>query len=107
ARLRAELARVGITDFQLHNGVARFGPLPLKESQKVRLDRLAPRSTVKERDDGRGVDLVVPLARPAKGGLRPGRDRERQDAIDQLERARTLLAELVPPATPSIGSAAS
>jgi transcription-repair coupling factor (superfamily II helicase) len=107
ARVRAELVRVGVTDFRLKDGVARFGPLPLKESQRVRLDRLAPGSTVKQREDGAGLDLVVSLARPARGGLRPGRDGGAEAVLEQMEAARALLQQLVPPEGAPVRSAAS
>jgi transcription-repair coupling factor (superfamily II helicase) len=56
ARLRAECARVGVTGITVQRNTARITGLALKESQKVRLRRLAPKAVAK--DD----EVVVPLA---------------------------------------------
>ncbi len=56
ARLRAEAVRVGATNVSVQKGVARIDGLTLRESQKVRLRRLAPRATAKE--DG---EVAIPL----------------------------------------------
>jgi transcription-repair coupling factor (superfamily II helicase) len=56
ARLRAECVRVGATSVSVQKGVARIEGLALKESEKVRLKRLAPRAVAKE--DG---EVAVPL----------------------------------------------
>jgi len=56
ALLRVEALRVGLTEIvKLHNEV-RLGPVSLKSSQEVRLDRLAPRSVVR----GRTVFIPAP-----------------------------------------------
>ncbi len=57
ARLRAECVRVRATSVSVQKGVARIEGLALRESQKVRLRRLAPRAVAK--DDG---DVAIPLA---------------------------------------------
>ncbi|MGZ4753757.1 MAG: transcription-repair coupling factor [Acidimicrobiia bacterium] len=57
ARLRAECVRVRATSVSVQKGMARIEGLVLKESQKVRLRRLAPKATAKE--DG---EVAVPLA---------------------------------------------
>jgi transcription-repair coupling factor (superfamily II helicase) len=59
ARLRAECARLGIRSITVQRNTARISGLELKESQKVRLRRLAPRAVAK--DDG---EVTVPLAVP-------------------------------------------
>ena len=57
ARLRAEAVRIRATNVSVQKGVARIEGLGLKESQKVRLRRLAPKATAKE--DG---EVVIPLS---------------------------------------------
>lgn len=56
AVLRAECVRVGIRGLTVAKGVARIVGLALKESQKVRLRRLASRAVAKEEE------IVIPLA---------------------------------------------
>ncbi len=56
AALRAECVRVGIRGLTVAKGVARIVGLALKESQKVRLRRLASRAVAKEEE------VVIPLA---------------------------------------------
>ncbi|MFN8028336.1 MAG: transcription-repair coupling factor [Acidimicrobiia bacterium] len=55
ARLRAECVRVGVTGITVQRNQARITGLALKESQKVRLRRLAPKAVAK--DD----EIVVPV----------------------------------------------
>jgi transcription-repair coupling factor (superfamily II helicase) len=77
ARLRAEAVRVRATGVSVQKGVARIDGLVLKESQKVRLRRLAPKAAAKE--DG---EVVIPLSVRA----------------DEVPGALvTLLHDLVPP----------
>jgi transcription-repair coupling factor (superfamily II helicase) len=59
ARLRVECARLGIRSITVQRSTARIVGLSLKESQKVRLRRLAAKAVAK--DD----ELVVPLTVPA------------------------------------------
>jgi transcription-repair coupling factor (superfamily II helicase) len=60
ARLRVECVRLGIRSITVQRGTARVVGVALKESQKVRLRRLAPKAVAKE------DELVVPLvAHPA------------------------------------------
>jgi transcription-repair coupling factor (superfamily II helicase) len=47
ARLRVEALRVGLTEIVKVRNEVRLGPVSLKPSQEVRLDRLAPRSVVR------------------------------------------------------------
>ncbi len=107
AKLRAECARLGASDFQLREGTVRFGPVELKQSQVIRLERIAPGGLVKERDDGEGLDVILPVAASKRGGLRPSREGDSEEIVGQLDRARTLLEELVPPETAPVPSAAS
>jgi len=57
--LRAECVRCGVRSVTVVKGMVRLQGLELKESQKVRLARLVPRSAVK--DDG---ETAVPLGVP-------------------------------------------
>ena len=58
ARLRAECVRLGLRSVTVQRGTARLVGLTLKESQKVRLRRLAAKAVAK---DG---EVVVPLYAP-------------------------------------------
>jgi transcription-repair coupling factor (superfamily II helicase) len=61
ARLRVECVRLGIKSVTVQRGTARVVGLTLRESQKVRLRRLAPKSVAKDNE------LVVPVAaKPAE-----------------------------------------
>ncbi len=87
ARLRAECVRLGLRSVTVQKGVARVAGLELKESQKVRLQRLAPRAVHKP------DETVIPL----KGG--PER---------AATTVRALLRELMPLEAPvPVGSAGS
>ncbi len=59
ARLRVECVRLGIRSITVQRGTARVVGVALKESQKVRLRRLAPKAVAKE------DELVVPLVAPS------------------------------------------
>jgi transcription-repair coupling factor (superfamily II helicase) len=86
ARLRAECVRLGIRSLAVAAGAARIRGLALRESQKVRLARLAPGAKVSTEE------VLVPLrVRPA----------------EVAETLTTLLDALVPRATDvPVGSAA-
>ncbi|MFL6175234.1 MAG: transcription-repair coupling factor, partial [Ornithinibacter sp.] len=72
ARLRTVARAAGIGDISLQGNHVRFGPLELRESQELRLQRLYPRSIVKHT---LGTILVPkPMTAPVAG--RPLRDRE-------------------------------
>ncbi len=60
ARLRAECVRVQVTSISVQKGLARVEGLALKESQKIRLRRLAPKAVLKE-----GGEVVVPITTAA------------------------------------------
>ncbi len=78
ARLRAACARLGIRSIIVQRNIARITGLELRESQKVRLRRLAPKAVAK--DDN---EIAIPLS------VKPA------DVAPMLV---TLLDDLVPPA---------
>jgi transcription-repair coupling factor (superfamily II helicase) len=94
ARLRAECVRLGVRDLAVQKGSGGSGvspgasvrlfPLVLRESQKLRLKRLAPRALVKSNDE-----IVLPLAASGPVG-------SKQDGLKVVEGLLTMLAELVP-----------
>jgi transcription-repair coupling factor (superfamily II helicase) len=94
-RLRAEAVRLGLTEVSVAKGQARLRPLVLRESQRVRLQRLSPRSIVKADDS-----IVVPLRMPPSWEGGDGRAR-----VEVVRGLVTLLRELVPP-EPSVAAAA-
>ncbi|MET8623513.1 transcription-repair coupling factor [Kitasatospora sp. NPDC004669] len=63
AALRLYARRCGISDITLQGSNIRFGPVELRESQQLRLNRLYPRSQVK----GAAQQLLVP--RPSTGRI--------------------------------------
>ena len=84
ARLRAECARLGIRSISVQRNTARLSGLALRESQKVRLRRFAPKAVAKDALDGEAAEVVIPLAgAPA----------------DMASGLVALLEELVPPET--------
>jgi len=84
ARLRAECVRLGMRDVAVQKGSVRLFPLQLRESQKLRLRRLAPKALVKGNDE-----IVLPLAAQGPVG-------SKQDGLKVVEGLLTMLAELVP-----------
>ncbi|HEV7534580.1 MAG TPA: TRCF domain-containing protein, partial [Acidimicrobiia bacterium] len=84
ARLRAECVRLGMRDVAVQKGSVRLFPLQLRESQKLRLKRLAPKALVKGNDE-----IVLPLAAQGPVG-------SKQDGLKVVEGLLTMLAELVP-----------
>jgi transcription-repair coupling factor (superfamily II helicase) len=88
ARLRVECVRLGIRSITVQRNTARVTGITLKESQKVRLRRLAAKAVAK--DD----ELVVPLA------VRPG-----EVATALVDLLRELLPDPAP-AAPALASAA-
>jgi len=75
ARLRAECVRLGVRSVVVGGGAARIRGLQLRESQKVRLNRLAPGSKAS------AEELLVPL---------------RASAHETASVLTALLAELIP-----------
>jgi transcription-repair coupling factor (superfamily II helicase) len=87
ALLRAECARIGIREVAVARDVARLGPVRLKASQSIRLNRLYSKAVYKEETG----QIVLPLPRGAK----------------PAELLRELLAQVVPPEPASVESTAS
>ncbi|MFN8034386.1 MAG: transcription-repair coupling factor [Acidimicrobiia bacterium] len=83
--LRAECVRSGVRSVTVAKGTARLLGLELKESQKVRLRRLAPKAVAK--DDG---ELAVPLGVP---------DGRAAPAVTELLRSLMPASEPVPVAS--------
>ncbi|MEX0664949.1 MAG: transcription-repair coupling factor [Acidimicrobiia bacterium] len=76
ARLRAECVRLGVRSVVVGGDAARIRGLTLRDSQKVRLNRLAPGSKVSREE------VLVPLRAPAP---------------ETAATLTSLLAELIPP----------
>ncbi|WP_055590659.1 transcription-repair coupling factor [Peterkaempfera griseoplana] len=72
AGLRLFARRCGITDITLQGANVRFGPVELRESQQLRLNRLYPRSLVK----GATRQLLVPRPTTGRIGGKPVVGRE-------------------------------
>ncbi|MFE9425216.1 transcription-repair coupling factor [Kitasatospora sp. NPDC006697] len=72
AALRLYARRCGIADITLQGNVVRFGPVELRESQTLRLNRLYPRSQVKAATS----QLLVPRPTTARIGGKPVVGRE-------------------------------
>jgi transcription-repair coupling factor (superfamily II helicase) len=72
ARLRTVARAAGVTDVGVQGQFVRFGPVDLRESQQLRLNRLYPRSLVKPALS----TILVPRPATAPVGGRPLRDRE-------------------------------
>jgi transcription-repair coupling factor (superfamily II helicase) len=70
ARFRARARQAGLTDVTIQGNYVRFAPVELPESAKVRLQRLYPRSIVK--DNVRTMLVPRPSTAPVAG--RPLRD---------------------------------
>ena len=71
ARLRTVAREGGVADVSVHGSFVRFGPVALRESQRLRLNRLYPGSVVKE---ALGT-VLVPAPRTSRVGGRTLRDR--------------------------------
>jgi transcription-repair coupling factor (superfamily II helicase) len=98
ARLRAECVRLGIRTVTVARNMARLQPVALRESQKVRLRRIAPKAVAKP--DG---ELAVPIGARRADEARPRADarggRARGSHVIESPAAFLvgLLRELVPP----------
>jgi transcription-repair coupling factor (superfamily II helicase) len=86
ARLRTVARRAGIADISVQGGFVRFGPVELRESQQLRLQRLYPRSLVKEAVR----TILVPRPVTAPVGGQPLRDTAVLDWASDLIRAVLL-----------------
>jgi transcription-repair coupling factor (superfamily II helicase) len=93
AKLRVELRPYGITEVVLQGNQVRFSPVTLRESQVLRLQRLFPKSIVKEPI----ATIMVPRPTDAPGrlGAQPLRD------VPLLHWVGALVRELLPAAQPS------
>ena len=72
ARLRILLRTAGLTEVAAQGSSIRFGPVDLKDSQRLRLQRMYPPATVKEATR----TITVPRPTTARVGGRPLRDLE-------------------------------
>ncbi|MDH6136383.1 transcription-repair coupling factor (superfamily II helicase) [Kitasatospora sp. MAA4] len=72
AALRLFARRCGVSDITLQGANVRFGPVDLRESQQLRLNRLYPRSQVK----GSTQQVLVPRPATARIGGKPVVGRE-------------------------------
>ncbi|HVE74910.1 MAG TPA: transcription-repair coupling factor [Mycobacteriales bacterium] len=85
AGFRVYAREYGLTEVALQGPSVRFAPLPLRESQVMRLQRLYPRSVVKPATD----TVLVPRPSTARIGGEPLRD------VALLDWARALLEAVV------------
>ncbi len=72
AGLRMLARKVGVADITLQGGHVRFGPVELRESQELRLQRVYPRSVIKHATR----QLLVPRPTTARIGGKPVVGRE-------------------------------
>ncbi|GAA4565948.1 transcription-repair coupling factor [Planotetraspora kaengkrachanensis] len=72
ARFRIKARKAGLTDVTLQGQQIRFAPVVLRDSQQVRLQRLYPRSIVKQATEV----LLVPVPKTRPIGGQPLRDLE-------------------------------
>ncbi|MEV0968943.1 transcription-repair coupling factor [Microtetraspora glauca] len=70
ARFRIRARKAGLTDVTLQGQQIRFAPVVLKDSQQVRLQRLYPKSIVKQATE----TLLVPVPKTKPIGGQPLRD---------------------------------
>jgi transcription-repair coupling factor (superfamily II helicase) len=106
ARLRTVARAGGVADISVQGNFVRFGPVELRESQRLRLNRLHPGSVVKE---ALGT-ILVPTPRTARVGGRPLRDRAildwaadviRSVVVDNVADAARVATASAQGATPS------
>jgi transcription-repair coupling factor (superfamily II helicase) len=102
ARLRVTARRAGLADVGTQGNHVRFGPLDLRDSQRLRLNRLYPGSLVKP---ALGT-VLVPRPRTAPVGGQPLRDNEVLAWARQLIEA-VLLDDLAAAATVASSSSTS
>jgi transcription-repair coupling factor (superfamily II helicase) len=86
ARLRTVARQAGIADISVQGNHVRFGPVELPESAQLRLQRLYPKSLVKEAVR----TILVPKPMTARVGGRPLRDTELLQWASDLIRAVML-----------------
>ncbi|QKE85792.1 transcription-repair coupling factor [Arthrobacter sp. NEB 688] len=83
ARLRTVARAAGIADISVQGQHVRFGPVELRESQQLRLNRLYPKSILKAATGS----VLVPAPKTAVVGGRPLRDQAVLDWASQVIRA--------------------
>jgi transcription-repair coupling factor (superfamily II helicase) len=93
AKLRVELRPYGITEVVLQSNQIRFSPVTLRESQVLRLQRLFPKSIVKE--PIATIMVPRPTDEPGRFGAQPLRD------VPLLYWVGALVRELLPAAQPT------
>jgi len=86
ARLRTVARQAGIADISVQGNHVRFGPVELAESAQLRLQRLYPKSLVKDAVR----TILVPKPMTARVGGRPLRDTEVLQWASDLIRAVML-----------------
>ncbi len=86
ARLRTVARRAGVSDISVQGTSVRFAPVDLRESQRLRLDRLYPRSLHKEAVR----TMLVPRPTTARVGGTPLRDTAVLEWAGDLVRAVLL-----------------
>ncbi|MEW2357305.1 transcription-repair coupling factor [Spirillospora sp. NPDC029432] len=72
ARFRAKARRAGLTEVTIQGNFIKFSPVDLPDSRQVRLQRLYPKSVLKQNVK----TLLVPTPKTAPLGGRPLRDQE-------------------------------
>ncbi|HEX6231661.1 MAG TPA: transcription-repair coupling factor [Jiangellaceae bacterium] len=87
ARFRAHARSAGLREVTLQGNHVRFGPVKLADSQRVRLQRLYPKSLVKDAVD----TLLVPRPATAPIGGKPLRD------VELLAWARRVIDDIFLP----------
>ena len=102
ARLRVTARRAGLADVGTQGQHVRFGPVDLRESQRLRLTRLYPGSLVKPALS----TVLVPRPKTAPVGGQPLRDREVLEWARQVIEA-VLLDDLTAAATVASSSSTS
>ncbi|WP_238146779.1 transcription-repair coupling factor [Ornithinimicrobium murale] len=89
ARLRTLARRAGISDISVQGSTIRFGPVELRESQQLRLNRLFPGTILKAATR----TVLVPVPKTARIGGKVLRDKEILDWASVLIK-QVLLDEL-------------
>ncbi len=95
ASFRAYARPLGLTEVVVQGSAIRFAPLPLRESQTMRLQRVYPRSIVKPQSS----TVLVPRPTTARFGGTPLRD------VELLDWCRQLLEAVVGDSIPAAAAA--
>src|SRR5450432_1882208 len=94
ANLRVRLRPYGIREIVLQGNQIRFGPVDLRESQVLRLQRVFPNSIVKA--PLHTILVPRPHEAPGRSGAQLLRD------VPLLQWVRTLVREILPTGTPAV-----